>query len=776
MSRKKSAKKILLTSEHKLKELCRIEDLSPYENILLDDLPFKYRVKHQLRENNCMTLAQLLNYSAQEISNLRHIGETSIINIFDTLKEYFKVTEFYIPKKIEPQEEIHEPETLQELTDFIIKTVLKNKIYFEVLRGRANGRILKSIGDEMGYTRERIRQIEFSAVKNFSKTCHFEFEKLLTLIKAEIGERKFITIDDLTNATDENTGKIFLYLFSKSNWQGNFSYEEFTNTIIINQEIAEKIDYESIIAQFPEYILESELQKKLEKISNGEKFIAEALRARVALKYQHTGKLWHKNWLSLNYPCAYILKKYFKDGYKIDNLAEYKKFMQLLQKDFGEVFSFTQRALDTKISAYIGVLCARGKYIHPDFVNIPQEILELIKNFIDSSERQVFMYKELYELLKENFVGTPINNHYFLQGVLKYYKFPYILKKDQLSKNGNLDLISEINLFVKERGKVSLEEIQKHFVGLEYSNIMIAVKKSSEVIFMGGRKYLHVNELNFSEKDFSYIEQNLSQLCQNSPVTSRYFFGFLREHLPEFLKNNRIEHYEEILGILKYMFGEKFKYARPYIFLDDATKIHQKQVFLKYFKDTDKLSVAQLLKFCGENKIRNVSKNYLIENLKPEFILIDKETLSRPEKIGVTAEVISEVNEIIKSAVEENGGWLSARKFTNFGLLPPLDVEWNSFLLENVIMLAKNLKIIRTPASVSGFSSAIFINENFADYDFEDFLVKILIDRHNLRPFKNYEEILNWLQAQGICNLTLPKFLFLEEHLTFDTTGKIILR
>ena len=778
MSRKKSAEKNLLSSEQTLKELCKIEDLSPYENILLEDLPFNYRVKHQLHENECITLAQLLNYSAQEIFNLRQIGTGSIINIFDTLKKYLKITEFQLTEKFEQPEEIPEPEpeTLEDFIDEIIKLSCKQKRYFEILCARAEGRILKSVGDEYGCTRERVRQIEVTAAKNFSSICLLKVEKFLAMLRESVRPKKTITIEDLKKFTDENKAKLFLFLFFKSNWQKDFSYDEVTNTIIINQEIAEKIDYEAVIEQFPEFMFESELQEKLEEISKGEKVLADALLARVALKYHHTGKLWHKNWLPLNFHCGYILKKYFKDGYKIDYKPDFEKFIYFMQKDFGEVFSFTQRAIDAKIATYIGILCGRGKYIHPDCIEVSPEILTLIRNFIDNSERKVFLYKELYELLKENFIGTQITNHYILQGVLKFYKFPYILKKDKLSKNKGLTFLYELNLFVKERGKVSFDDIQKHFVGLEYSNIMLAVKKSDEVIFLGGGNYLHVNELHLQEKDYSDIENQVRQLCQNSPASSRFLFEFFKEHYPQFLKNNRIENHEEILGILKYMFGEKFNYLRPYIFIEDTKKFTRKKILPQYFEDRDKISISELLNFCEENKIRYVAKNYLLESLNPQFILIDKENLSRPEKIGVTAEVISEVAEILKNAVEENGGWLAARKFTNFELLPQLDVKWNSFLLENVAMLAKNLKIIRASASVAGFSSAIFVSEKFADYDFEKFLVKILIDRHNRRPFKNYEEILNWLQEKGICNLTLPKFLFLEEHLTFDTAGKIILK
>jgi len=758
-----------------LREIFSYADFSSYENTEIKNLPFNNRVKNQLQENNCNTLGELLNYSAPELLNLRNIGKSSIDNILAVLKEYCNSKNFQNSPENTVQQKNSESETLKTLAAEIMNSICKDKRQFDILCARANGRILKSIGKEYGCTRERIRQIEHKAVERFSEFCHFKVEKFLILMKSEIGEKNFITLEDLKNVVDETSAKIFLLLFSKSNWQKDFFYDEITKKIIVPKEKNNPVDYEILLAQLPDFISEEDLQIELEKISNGEKAVEDSLRIRVSKKYRRSGKFWHKNWLSLNFQCGYILKNFFKDGYKIYNKADYNNFMQVLRENFGENIYMTQRALDAKISTFVGVLCARGKYMHPDFIQVPTEVLKTIKNFIDNTDRNAFLYKEIFELLKDKLAGTQITNHYFLQGIIKYYKLPYILKKDQLTKKDEISLLTEFNAFVKERGKVSLNEIKKYFVGLEYSNIMLAVKASSEVIFIGNGCYLHVEKLNLREKDFTDIEKQMRQLCQNSPVSSRYIFDFFKEHFAEFLSRNRIEDGENLYGILKFMFKDKFNFTRPYIFIDAASQGTHKKILLKYFEDTDKITIAQLLKFCDENKIRYIAKNYLIESLKPEFILIDKGNLIRPEKIGVTAKIIVEVVKTLKVEIDKNGGWIAARKF-NFELLPPLKIAWNSFLFESVVALSDDLKIFHSTVAVTGFSSAVFVSEKFSDYKFEEFLLKVLIDEHNRRPFKNYEEILSWLQDNGLCNLTIPKFLFRKHHLSFDTVGKIILK
>jgi hypothetical protein len=48
-------------------------------------------------------------------------------------------------------------------------------------------------------------------------------------------------------------------------------------------------------------------------------------------------------------------------------------------------------------------------------------LLDKIYGYITSSERNVFMFVEIFERFKDELLArTNINNRYFLQGVLKY--------------------------------------------------------------------------------------------------------------------------------------------------------------------------------------------------------------------------------------------------------------------------------------------------------------------------------------------------------------------
>ena len=71
-------------------------------------------------------------------------------------------------------------------------------------------------------------------------------------------------------------------------------------------------------------------------------------------------------------------------------------------------------------------------------------------------------------------------------------------------------------------------------------------------------------------------------------------------------------------------------------------------------------------------------------------------------------------------------------------------------------------------------STAVFVSEDFEEDNFDSFCLKVLIEEHDREAFKTREEILNWLQENGLTNKKLPKFL--QDHIIFDKHGNISLR
>ena len=474
--------------------------------------------------------------------------------------------------------------------------------------------------------------------------------------------------------------------------------------------------------------------------------------------YKRNGKIFHRRNLTLTFKYGYILKERFPNGYKIAVETFYLRFMRYLKEIFAVETLPTQHNVDAVIGR-IGVLCDRGKYILSDFLQVPPEIIERVKNFIDSSDRTAIFYKEIFDALKNIFAGTQITNHYFLQGVIKFHNLPYTLRKDYLTKSDEIDMGKEFDNFVAERGEVSAQEIKENFISLKDFNIAFLVERCPEIIRIGDGILIHATHLNLQAEDFEPIKNFLRQNC-STPVNSRVLFDLFFERFGDFMTRNEIQNHNKLFGVLQYMFRDEFNFSRPYISTADIKDINNKKFLLCLLESMEEISIEDLLGICEENGINYVARTYLIDNLRPEFVRVDEFTLMRPESIGVTDEIISAVVESIQSAVERNGGWQAAQTFEDYEWLPQLETSWNSFLLESVVSLADNAPYsLKIPSTSANFSSTIFLSEEFAEDDFQSFLTKILIAEHGKESFRSTKEIFNWLKEQGLCSKKLPKFL-----------------
>lgn len=758
-----------------LKEMFGVTDPEPYKNILISELSLNIRLQNHLKENHFQTLFELLNYSVPEILKMKNIGNGSVKNILDALENFFNHP-LITQEKIFEQSTLLNEETLKNFAESMINAAIKKEKHRGVILGRAEGKTLKEVGRSLQITRQRVRQIENRVVEIFSERNPLRLKKFFDSLREQLGGKNFFMFEDLKNLIGENSAKILWFFILRIALDKKIFYlDAATNAIVLQEADQKQIDYDDLIKKLPEILHEDELNDEVNRMVKSENCSEELLNLHISQNYKRCGKFFFKGRVNLNFQFEYILRERFQSGYKIADETHYNRFVRCLREIFDYTNEFSQRALDARISSYIGVLCDRGKYMHPDFLHVPQKIILLINDYIEKSDRAVLLYKEIFTALKKDFVGTQITNHYILQGIIKYYGTPYELSKDCLIKNSDVNLAAEFNNFVEKNGEVSTPEIKAEFISFQDHNITMLSHRCSEVIYIGGGKYLHSTQLNLQENDFEAMEKFLTANCSDSPVSSRYLFNLFWEKFQDFLHRNKIEDHDKLFGILKYMFKEKFNFSRPYVSATDSTNITNKKVLLKYFETQNKIEIENLLNLCEEKGIRHIAKNFLIECLSPEFIRVDEFYLRRPESIGVTDEIIAVVVENVRLAMERNGGWQSAKTFPDFEWLPRLEVSWNGFLLESIVRISENdFKILRNPSTAGEFSTAIFLSEDFDEDNFDSFCLKVLSDEHKREPFQSKQEILNWLRENGLTNKKIPKIL--EGYINVDKQGKVFVQ
>lgn len=75
--------------EDSLQKYFKIDNIAPYENVLVTNLNFNTRVQRCLKYNGYSTLAEILKSSKQKIIGLNSFGKVSFDNLLATLKRFF---------------------------------------------------------------------------------------------------------------------------------------------------------------------------------------------------------------------------------------------------------------------------------------------------------------------------------------------------------------------------------------------------------------------------------------------------------------------------------------------------------------------------------------------------------------------------------------------------------------------------------------------------------------------------------------------------------------
>ena len=640
-----------------------------------------------------------------------------------------------------------------------MQKILDNRLFsrreFEVVRLRAKGFKYDYIGKSFNVTRERIRQIEKEAVSRLRNLCRdADFKKLILFLHALTDGKIVLTLDDVKIFLDDEDAALIWFLADKIAWdKSEFHFDDKLKALVFGNGI--DVDVTELLESLPDVLDEETFFAKTAVLANEKDCSAELIEGKLLTVYKRSGKFLHRKRLTITFECGVVLKERFPNGYKIADEDCYVRFVRYLKEIFDERTFLGQLNLDAKIGS-IGVLCDRGKYIHPDFVHVPPEVIDCVKNFVDGSERTAFFYKEIFETLKSSFAGTQITNHYFLQGVIKFYGLPYILRKDYLTKSAGIDMGTEFDNFIRERGEVSSQEILVSFKG---SNVEFLLLRCSEVFRIGKGLFLHASRLKLRDADFEAIRNFLRRNC-SPPVNSRVLLNLFFEHFAEFLTRNEINDHGKLFGVLRYMFRDEFKFCRPYISASDAQDVNNRNVLLGLLGCVDEIKIEDVVAVCEERGIHFVAKTSLIKSLSPDFVRVDEFTLRRPDSAGITEETIASVVENIRAAVERNGGWQAAANFDDYERIPQTSVPWNSFLLESVASLDEDaLYSIKNQYASADVASAIFVSEDFAEDDFKSFLLKVLTAEHKREAFRSENEIFCWLKQQGLCFNKLPKFL-----------------
>lgn len=651
----------------------------------------------------------------------------------------------------------------------------------EIFSLRAEGKTLETVGKQYGITRERIRQIESKVFHRFWKIYLIQTHDLIMLVYALRNGDNVLHFEELKDTIGDFASILWFCLKYAPKYSPKhkcYYYSQTLDAIIFNidntadaSETVLQSRINKAIAAFPKVLEKDKKREFLLELAERTSLPLEILKRVFKSNYQKSGILYHKGRLAIVAMCEYVLKHRFPAGFKIADEFEEKRFKKELFELFGyDASNISGRSLDAKITG-IGVLCDRGKYIHPDLMQVSRKLMDAVNDYIEASNKSVLPYTEIYEAMKEKFVGTQITNRYILQGAFKKYGCKFSTGKDFVKKTESASFVDEIDSFVEERGIVHKLEIFSAFPSLDDARLSQVVSRSENVFSIDNGEYIHVSQFDIEPEDYDLLRQYLTSACRDDiPVSILSVQEDAMEKYPEFMFRNDFSDKNKLFAALNYMFRGEFNFSRPYIAKLGVKDISNRNVILQHIKDYDSIGIDELVDICDDNGIGYLSLSYLCQSLAPDFVRINKDTLMRRELTGITDETIDKVVKFLEDSLRFNEYVVGAR-IDDFIWLPEIDVEWNDFLLESLAVQSGKIHVLYLIGSFPNHSNAVYVSDAYKNDKFSSFLIRLLKKEVHKGSFTSKTDMREWLQERGLIAKKLPAFIESAKHFYVSKTG-----
>lgn len=509
--------------------------------------------------------------------------------------------------------------------DIIEKSAIKNNRQQQILYDRADGKALAEIGNDLGITRERVRQIEKKAVEKI----HLGLEQHLTLLKiyAERNQDEVLTTTELAEYFEEKT-PIFLYALRNSDGT-DYIYDDNMDVFVVdNETLPSRV--EAFLDNLPDILEVEEYERNRSAGISEHELNAELLDKALGETYTRSGSIFHRKKLSRKKVYELTVAQHYPNGIHVYDEKTMEEFRDHVLHDFGDFdLPDNNRAIVARI-ADCCILCDRGVYRPKKTNYISLDLLNSIDKYIQTQDSDIIPMSSVFHVFKRQLIDEGIDNRYYLQGVLhetignKYsFRRDYILKQ-----NADTSFYLEMSEFINaSEVPVTKEQLRRRFPGITDAVIVLATGDRDILNYFGA--YYHASHLRNTEKEIEQIKALIDNALRiNGRVNSRELYGQFTTVLEPWLSRNYVFNQFSLFTVLKYLYQDKYSFRRPYIAPIDST-LTEITLDDELTEVLDDAKFDEILNYCIANGINTVSDLVLergIDELKDAGF--DNETVS----------------------------------------------------------------------------------------------------------------------------------------------------
>ena len=372
------------------------------------------RIIAQLKDAGAIKIGDVVNYN-EFLTKCGLYLSKNCVRRLDTALEVFK----------------HSPESIvRDCSEFV-----KANKFYKLYVKKAGGETLTAIGNEIGLSKERVRQM----IKEVEKDLKNLLSIVVTFTLNDVPDKRMFRKSDIKY--DFGIDSYVLDYAVKTGVYPKLKYISELDLYLVNIDAERFCDeiYEMLSVCIGDVEVMSVAKEKLKKELKSRGLVSITAESIIdyALKkaYVLNGKFIYKKADARDY-YAVCIKKYFPDGINIHQAEDLKRLKRYANETFGiEKYETNDRSLTVFLTRNL-VLCDKGKYICTDDIYIDKKLLDDIKRYIITNSKSEFLYSEIYDRFKKQLTEkSSVTNKYYLHGVLKmYFKDEFTFTRDILRK------------------------------------------------------------------------------------------------------------------------------------------------------------------------------------------------------------------------------------------------------------------------------------------------------------------------------------------------------
>lgn len=565
----------------------------------------------------------------------------------------------------------------------------------KVLLSRASGLTLLQIGNEIGISKEKARQLEVRAMAKLENWSILVGGVLLGRT------RRFLSYDELSAAFDDPVHvRICSRIFQE---YSSIDYLEFSDKydflpqgdpvhnqfgIMAENFVGDGIDLYEILD-----LVEEEIDSRGLSELDSEDFMNFLLYS----GYQFFGDFVvvpAKASLLIYYDA---ISRFFPLDIKLDSKGNNPDMARLREIVKSRYPGFQQpennRALTSMITRNPRmILSGLGLFRPFEKVIFSRVLFDEVRQYIENSTQSTFFDYELFELFKGRFFAeTNIHNQHFFHGMMKYL-FPesFIYRKGKIIKIGGEQLSADdrISRLVKEKGRpVTKEEIREAIPGIAEYLINFAVERVTGLIPWDNNRINHLDNVMLDDQGLRRIKECLLELTENCGyTTANLFFHRVQEFYPAMLNGNQLNNRDNLFYVASHYFGEEYRFSSPHIAKSNfpVENLTLANVAKYFFDGKESFSYSQLVRFAREMGWSSGSCYSIISELESDYLKISKDVYLKKSALDLTCEDRALVKAVL-SEITGHSGYYAIFSYFNFQRFPKINLDWNSHFLESVI-------------------------------------------------------------------------------------------